>query len=405
MATLRVIKSLSETHRALDVLFSRDLTDALVLISSEAVELKRGGQEPVVVEELPSPKGRRSFDDTLKRNTIFSSSPTTRKTLSAFKPNTPRGGAVIHTPGSFPNTPVTPASTSSTGSGERVIVKPTAPVRSVSVGSVPLPEPRRPGSGSISKGRLSPILQGKVATPLSSTSSSMGGNNNLQHPRHVGIFGAPTDKPLYSLNIPSIPSSPASSSGTYGDIIGKVKRNVTSPFSNPREIEEIKEIVTPEMEIEETMTVCYILGNFCERNLAYAERVFDNGLLSIMLPLVKSRNVEIGRQALRCVSATCAVIAAAPTDRVGATRQQKSQLYKDTLVVLKNALLHSNSVMNKEAVTGIANLSPDPDLHNDIISGPFKNIVSLLIDRNCEAETIAAAENVCGYGNFVLLIS
>jgi hypothetical protein len=60
--------------------------------------------------------------------------------------------------------------------------------------------------------------------------------------------------------------------------------------------------LSSEIALEETMVVCYALANLCQTAVKYAERVFDNGLLSIMLPLIKSRNFEVGRQALRCVS-------------------------------------------------------------------------------------------------------
>ncbi|KAJ1389091.1 hypothetical protein B484DRAFT_409440 [Ochromonadaceae sp. CCMP2298] len=48
--------------------------------------------------------------------------------------------------------------------------------------------------------------------------------------------------------------------------------------------------------LEETLSVCYALANLCEANERYASRMFQSGLFSITLKLVRSSHIEISRQ-------------------------------------------------------------------------------------------------------------
>ncbi|KAJ1381320.1 hypothetical protein B484DRAFT_411770, partial [Ochromonadaceae sp. CCMP2298] len=51
-----------------------------------------------------------------------------------------------------------------------------------------------------------------------------------------------------------------------------------------------------EVSLEETLSVCYALANLCEASERYARRMFQSGLFSITLKLVRSRHMEISRQ-------------------------------------------------------------------------------------------------------------
>ena len=97
--------------------------------------------------------------------------------------------------------------------------------------------------------------------------------------------------------------------------------------------------LTPEQKIEETLTVCYALANICQTSQAYALRVFNNNLTDIMLQLIGSKNVDVTRQALRCISAMCGVLNSS-SEHVGhgSTRKRKAHMYADVLSALSLAL-------------------------------------------------------------------
>jgi hypothetical protein len=156
------------------------------------------------------------------------------------------------------------------------------------------------------------------------------------------------------------------------------------------------EEVTFNFALDETVTVCFALANFCQANEVYAKRLLLNGLLNIMLVLSNSHNTEIGRQALRCISAMCPLLSltSVQSDKALSSTKQK-KIYKETLDALTHALGSRNSLIQREAVNGIAGLSPNSYLHEDILSGPFRVIIGLILDRNyCDRETRAAAEEV-----------
>lgn len=118
--------------------------------------------------------------------------------------------------------------------------------------------------------------------------------------------------------------------------------------------------LTPEQVSEETLTVCYALANICHTSQAYAKRVFNNNLAEIMLQLIGSDNVDVSRQALRCISAMCVVLASSDQREhvgQGSARQRKAPIHADVLAALALALQSNNCLVQREAICGIASLA------------------------------------------------
>lgn len=61
--------------------------------------------------------------------------------------------------------------------------------------------------------------------------------------------------------------------------------------------------------LEVLMRACYTLAHICSAKLTYAFELFENGLMTIMLRTVKHDHVEVQRQAVRCISSMCPVLA------------------------------------------------------------------------------------------------
>jgi hypothetical protein len=132
--------------------------------------------------------------------------------------------------------------------------------------------------------------------------------------------------------------------------------------------------------VEETMLVCVALANICHTKKEYANRLFNTGLLHIMLQFIDSDNYEISRQAVRCVGAMSSVISSNSDsqNKVVYSTSNAQKMYKDALDALSRALNSNSSVVQRDAINGIANLAMEENLRDDIVKGPLKQIVGIL---------------------------
>lgn len=146
-----------------------------------------------------------------------------------------------------------------------------------------------------------------------------------------------------------------------------------------------------EIALEETMTVCIALANFCGASPAYAEKLLGSGLMIVMLELVNSSHVTIAEYALRCVSSMCPIVATSPTERISIVSQRKSTLSVEILRVLTAALESQNSHMQRVAVEGLAKLCLNRDVHDLIMQDAFRMTVNLVLQ---DRESRNAVEEV-----------
>ena len=144
------------------------------------------------------------------------------------------------------------------------------------------------------------------------------------------------------------------------------------------------------VEKEETLVVCNALANICCYDKDLSKRLYTKGLLPLLLPLAQSRQLEISRQTVRCISAMASVISTAPSRALS-----PRHAYDDTLSALTHALKSSSALVQREAVAGIANLcSTEEHVRDAIVVGPLKGIVSILSDYKTERAMRDEAERV-----------
>jgi hypothetical protein len=359
LSTLRVVSALSDWPVGREALFKGDITDALVLISSEAEELHKIKMEKREKEYYGFhaevgrvDKDKKSLDTSnSKHRRTESLDHSAHSTIS----NSASKLSAITSPKDIVDAVVSTFTSSASSVASNGLFGGLPHSLSIQNPSTLLPAASSHGGSTSSK--LFDKLEDIEMTPASTTNRD-----------HVDD-GRQSFTSSHGLN------SARGGAGYFVD----------------QEEEETKAQKVAE---EETMTVCCALANFCRASKQYVERMFDNGLLSIMLQLVKSSNMEISRQSLRCICAICQIIASSPTDKVGASRQSKSQLYHDIMLALNAALMSDISVMMREAVVGIANLAPDESLHYEIMEKCFKKVVGFLLDHQTDADTKNAAEKV-----------
>ena len=107
-----------------------------------------------------------------------------------------------------------------------------------------------------------------------------------------------------------------------------------------------------ELSLEETLSVCYALANLCEANTAYSIRMLQSGLFSIMLKLVKSKHMEIARQALRSISSMVLAVTSDSTERQKYYKTKgtnKNGEFMECLAVLVDCLKSPSSLLQKGA--------------------------------------------------------
>ncbi len=178
--------------------------------------------------------------------------------------------------------------------------------------------------------------------------------------------------------------------------------------------------------VEETIIVCVSLANIANADLEYAALLYKSGLLDIMLQISRSHHAEAGRQALRCVSAICKVVPSKrysslkPRENIGflfagdndlqieASRIRRTlsgsmkfeaHFALDAMNTLSAALNSDNSMLQNQAIWGIAGLAMNEDegMVDLIFKGPLQTICMLM---NREKDLVDAAEAVlknCGF--------
>ena len=382
LSALQVISALTEYSHSVHAVVQFDLTDALVYISSEADELHRppGG----LVEAKGWGKGTSASKD--------------RRGTSA----------------SLLSMPPKPAKMERGTSGP---ARPTAAnydlLHSVHAPSRPASKPTFACSSSSSSSSASNTTTAAAAAWLSTPAINT--FHNLMERQQSAPTGLASVADILSLSTSNSGSAPA----------------IVSAGIMPADM-----ALSPEQGSEETLTVCYALANICHASQAYALRVFNNNLAEIMLPLIGSENVDVSRQALRCISAMCVVLASSDQREhvgQGSARQRKAHIHADVLAALAQALQSDNCLVQREAICGIASLaaadeqikvmnnfcphstrsrplalhsplkiplptqnssSPPLRTQDAIMEGPLRRVVGLMVDPNSDKELRQAAEQV-----------
>lgn len=155
---------------------------------------------------------------------------------------------------------------------------------------------------------------------------------------------------------------------------------------------------------EEMLTVTYALANICLARPFYAKMLLNKGLLEIMLGMYNVLNLDnVNLQVLRCISALCpylihgvsSVALSTNGDPTPAMSRQRKTVLRETLGVLSRALKSNSLPLQREAITGLAGLSGNTLLHRDILEGPLRQVVSLLLAREyIDTPVRAAAEAI-----------
>jgi hypothetical protein len=242
--------------------------------------------------------------------------------------------------------------------------------------------------------------------------SSAGGFNNVEHPLYdfassfFGFMGDPHNADLDN----SIRSAKNLSKGPHS-ISNHDGTNPTIYFN-------------PVNAMEETIIVCAALANIAHGSLEYAGLLYKTGLLNIMLQLNTMTNAEVCRQALRCVSAMCRIVpskgyityskpqykqlskelsmqieARDIREKLSVSTQFDPKFATDALLTLTEAINSDNSMLQNEAIWGVAGLAMNEDeiIIESIIDGPLQAICILM---NSERDLVEAAEAVlrnCGF--------
>lgn len=172
----------------------------------------------------------------------------------------------------------------------------------------------------------------------------------------------------------------------------------------------VEGVFSTELMTEETMCMCFSLANAASHSIDCAQDVFNMDLMNVMLRLADSSNLEIVRQALKCIGAMCLVrntqtpLALTGDQRVTDTRtkQLRSQTYFRALAALTAALSSPSSLVQLEAVRGIANIAGvDEQLCDQAVAGSLRTIISMLLDASCDRDTRNAAEDVLKAVGFI----
>eukprot|EP01038_Epipyxis_sp_PR26KG_P008817 gene8817-11905_t len=150
-----------------------------------------------------------------------------------------------------------------------------------------------------------------------------------------------------------------------------------------------------EVDGEETLIVCYALANIGQANEHYAKRMFNSGLVTIMIRLIKSVHPEISRQALRCLSVMIPAISSESIEKAIFMKPRNNTLFIDALEALSYASKSSNLQVQKAALTAMAQLaSLNEHIQDAIVAGPLRPIISTLVNPRRDRELRGAAEEV-----------
>ena len=201
------------------------------------------------------------------------------------------------------------------------------------------------------------------------------------------------------------------SGGTnMNNLQGDLHTSSSSPHVPRRGSCEAEPVFGPELVTEETMCLCFSLANAATSSRTCALALFNSGLMTIMLRLGTSPNLEIVRQALKCASAMCIVrVAQASLGQSSDQRladlkakQYQTEMYSKALHVFTIALSNPSSLVQLEAVRGIANIAAvDEQMCDQAVAGSLRTIISMLLDATCDRDTRSASEDVLKAVGFI----
>lgn len=181
--------------------------------------------------------------------------------------------------------------------------------------------------------------------------------------------------------------------------------------------------------LEELMRVLYFISQVCEHSFQNAARLYDEGLMRVMLNLIKHNktNVEVHRQALRSISAMCPVLSSItpgghPAQVIEKLTSAKDNaemhmvqnsgknierresakmrlefnllIFVEALRALAHALLSPSTLVQKEALRGISLLAVDDQLRVGIVEGPLKQVIRIFVEPSTEQDIKDLAEQV-----------
>ena len=190
---------------------------------------------------------------------------------------------------------------------------------------------------------------------------------------------------------------------TKKDYTGDSRLGGPSPSALRRPSCGVEAAFSPELMVEETMCICFALANAATYSNECAVQLFNMGLMSVMLRIATSTNLEIVRQALKCVGAMCLVrnsqtsLAVTSDQRHNDTKlkQLRTHTYVRALGALTDALSSPSSLVQLEAVRGIANIAGvDEQMCDQAVAKSLRTIISMLLDSSCDRDTRNAAEDV-----------
>lgn len=191
--------------------------------------------------------------------------------------------------------------------------------------------------------------------------------------------------------------------GAKKDHTGDPRLGGPSPSTLRRPSCGVEGAFSPELMVEETMCICFALANAATYSNECAVQLFNMGLMSVMLRIATSTNLEIVRQALKCVGAMCLVrnsqtsLALTSDQRHNDTKlkQLRTHTYGRALGALTDALSSPSSLVQLEAVRGIANIAGvDEQMCDQAVAKSLRTIISMLLDSSCDRDTRNAAEDV-----------
>jgi hypothetical protein len=181
--------------------------------------------------------------------------------------------------------------------------------------------------------------------------------------------------------------------------------------------------------LEELMRVLFFISQVCEHSFQNASRLYDEGLMRVMLNLIKHyrKNAEVHRQALRSISAMCPVLSSITPGghpaqviekltsakdsaeihmvkgkKQNAARRESAKtrlefnllIFVEALRALAHSLLSPSSLVQKEALRGISLLAVDDQLRVGIVEGPLKQVIRIFVDPSTEQDLKDLAEQV-----------
>eukprot|EP01035_Chromulina_nebulosa_P018081 gene18081-23729_t len=172
---------------------------------------------------------------------------------------------------------------------------------------------------------------------------------------------------------------------------------------------------TADLNLEETHYSLFTLCNIIKLSKDNAELLYNCGLLSVCLQISDSKNIDISSRSINCISKLCPVIHSSSSL---ANKQARLHDMIESYEALVKGLFSPDLNIQYDSLVGLSSLAMNSSIICDeIIHGPFKHVVNILIDHNNRDITFAAEELVksvgftrglidielCGYDNEILI--